>query len=193
MKKISRQLSVLNRRTPLRNPRSTRPVSTMTHYPIQDSLFGLSQEQSQLRETVFKLCQKDLAPLAQEIDRLDDFAQRQDFWKKLGQMGLLGVTADPKYGGSGLGILEHCIIGEEIARVQAGVALSVGAHSNLCINQAWQLTVFPCCFFNQDFILQQGLLSSSSRFSELCSFVDFCSSRKDIFDCNKLQTKEILQ
>ena len=137
MKKVSRQLvSVLHKRTPPRNPRSTRPVSTMTHYPIQDSLFGLSQEQSQLRETVFKFCQKELAPLAQEIDRLDDFAQRQEFWKQLGQMGLLGVTADPKYGGSGLGILEHCIVGEEIARVQAGVALSVGAHSNLCINQA---------------------------------------------------------
>ena len=61
----------------------------MTHYPIQDSLFGLSQEQSQLRETVFKFCQKELAPLAQEIDRLDDFAQRREFWKQLGQVWTL--------------------------------------------------------------------------------------------------------
>ena len=75
----------------------------MSHYPVDDRLFGLSEEQSQLRETAFKFCQKELAPFAQEIDRNDDFAQRQEFWLKMGQMGLLGITADPKYGGSGMG------------------------------------------------------------------------------------------
>lgn len=59
----------------------------------------------------------------------------QEFWLKLGTMGLLGMTASPDYGGSGMGYLDHIIASEEISRVSAAIALSYGAHSNLCVNQ----------------------------------------------------------
>jgi isovaleryl-CoA dehydrogenase len=59
----------------------------------------------------------------------------QDFWKKLGSLGTLGITADSKYGGSDGSYLDHCIIMEEIARASGAMSLSYGAHSNLCVNQ----------------------------------------------------------
>lgn len=59
----------------------------------------------------------------------------QEFWLKLGAMGLLGVTASPDYGGAGMGYLDHIIVSEEMSRVSAAIALSYGAHSNLCVNQ----------------------------------------------------------
>lgn len=59
----------------------------------------------------------------------------QEFWLKLGAMGLLGVTASPEYGGTGMGYLDHIIVSEEMSRASAGIALSYGAHSNLCVNQ----------------------------------------------------------
>ncbi len=59
--------------------------------------------QRQLRETVFNFCQKELAPLAADIDRKNNFEQMRPFWRQLGQLGLLGVTADPDFGGSGMG------------------------------------------------------------------------------------------
>ena len=63
----------------------------MSHYPVDDALMGLTEEQSRLRETVFKFCQKELAPHAQRIDKTDEFDRRKEFWTKLGQMGLLGM------------------------------------------------------------------------------------------------------
>ena len=75
----------------------------------------------------------EIAPLAAEIDKSNEFPRQ--LWPRLGDMGLLGITVEEEYGGSGLGYLEHCIAMEEISRGSASVGLSYGAHSNLCVNQ----------------------------------------------------------
>ncbi|GBP75915.1 Isovaleryl-CoA dehydrogenase, mitochondrial [Eumeta japonica] len=82
-----------------------------------------------LRKTVFDFAQKELAPKAAEIDRENNFKELRQFWRKLGELGALGITADPEYGGSGGKYLDHCVIMEEISSQQ------YGAHSNLCVNQ----------------------------------------------------------
>ena len=107
----------------------------LSHYPINDIVNGLTQEQIQLRSTVFNFCQKELAPQADIIDKEDDFRDRRPFWRKLGAMGLLGMTASSRYGGSDMGYLDHIVAMEELSRASAAVGLSYGAHSNLCINQ----------------------------------------------------------
>ncbi|XP_039247956.1 isovaleryl-CoA dehydrogenase, mitochondrial-like [Styela clava] len=109
-----------------------------SHYstlPIDDEIYGLTEDQCQLRQTMTKFFQEELAPYADDIDKNNDFPQRAEFWKKLGDMGVLGVTAPVEYGGTGLGYLEHVIVMEEMSRVSASIALSYGAHSNLCVNQ----------------------------------------------------------
>ena len=83
----------------------------------------------------FYLGSQELAPHADAIDKADDFPDRKNFWRKLGDMGLLGITANPEYGGSGMGYLDHVIAMEEISRASGSIALSYGAHSNLCVNQ----------------------------------------------------------
>jgi len=107
----------------------------LTHYPVNDQIYGLNEEQQKLRETAFNFFQKELAPFAKEIDKNDNFKDLRSFWKKMGDLGFLGITAEPEYGGTGGGYLDHCILMEEISRAAGGVALSYGAHSNLCINQ----------------------------------------------------------
>lgn len=95
--------------------------------------FGLGEDVSALRETVRRFAQERIAPIAAEIDRSNEFPA--GLWAELGALGLLGVTADPDYGGSGMGYLAHVVAVEEISRASASVGLSYGAHSNLCVNQ----------------------------------------------------------
>ena len=95
--------------------------------------FGLGDEIEALRETVHKLTQTEIAPRAADIDRSNQFPP--DLWPKMGALGILGVTADPAYGGAGLGYLAHAVAMEEVSRASASVGLSYGAHSNLCVNQ----------------------------------------------------------
>jgi len=95
--------------------------------------FDLGETADQLRASVRGFTADQVAPLAAEIDKTNEFPR--GLWPKLGQMGLLGITVEEEYGGSGLGYLEHCIAMEEVSRGSASVGLSYGAHSNLCVNQ----------------------------------------------------------
>lgn len=95
--------------------------------------FALGETCDMLRESVREFAEREIAPIAANIDNENKFPNH--LWPKLGQLGLLGITADETYGGSGLGYLEHAIAMEEISRASASVGLSFGAHSNLCINQ----------------------------------------------------------
>jgi isovaleryl-CoA dehydrogenase len=95
--------------------------------------FGLGEEIDALRETVQRWAQDKLAPIAADIDRDNDMPR--DLWAQMGELGLLGMTADPDFGGSGFGYLAHTVAMEEVSRASASVGLSYGAHSNLCVNQ----------------------------------------------------------
>jgi isovaleryl-CoA dehydrogenase len=95
--------------------------------------FGLGEDIDALRDMVRRFAADEIAPRAADIDRNNEFPG--DIWEKLGAQGLLGVTADPAYGGSGMGYLAHVVAMEEISRASAAVGLSYGAHSNLCVNQ----------------------------------------------------------
>ncbi|KAJ2491922.1 hypothetical protein IWW37_001894 [Coemansia sp. RSA 2050] len=97
------------------------------------AIAGLSAEQEEFREAVSSFAQRELAPRASQIDR--DNAFPMDMWKKFGDMGLLGVTVPEEYGGVNMGYFAHTIAMEEISRASGSVALSYGAHSNLCVNQ----------------------------------------------------------
>ena len=95
--------------------------------------FGLGDEIEQLRDVVHRFAQDKIAPLATEIDRSNQFPAH--LWQEMGALGLLGITADPDFGGSGMGYVAHAVAMEEISRASASVGLSYGAHSNLCVNQ----------------------------------------------------------
>lgn len=95
--------------------------------------FDLGETADLLRETVKNFANSRIAPRATEIDKSNEFPR--DLWPELGQLGLLGITVAPEFGGSGMGYLEHVIAMEEISRASASVGLSYGAHSNLCVNQ----------------------------------------------------------
>jgi isovaleryl-CoA dehydrogenase len=95
--------------------------------------FGLGEDVDMLRDSVRRFSQQKIAPRADEIDRKNEFPR--DLWPKLGDLGLLGITVEEKWGGSGLGYLEHCVAMEEISRASGSIGLSYGAHSNLCVNQ----------------------------------------------------------
>ncbi|XP_054954598.1 isovaleryl-CoA dehydrogenase, mitochondrial isoform X3 [Pan paniscus] len=105
------------------------------HKGPQSVCSSLTPEQAELRQTMAKFLQEHLAPKAQEIDHSNEFKNLREFWKQLGNLGVLGITAPVQYGGSGLGYLEHVLVMEEISRASGAVGLSYGAHSNLCINQ----------------------------------------------------------
>lgn len=95
--------------------------------------FGHGDAANMLRDSVRSFAEGEIAPRAQLIDETNDFPS--DLWKKMGDLGVLGITADEQYGGAKMGYLEHCIAVEEISRASASVGLSYGAHSNLCVNQ----------------------------------------------------------
>ena len=95
--------------------------------------FGFNQDLNQLKDTVYKFAQNEIAPLAKKVDENNEFPNF--LWEKFGELGLLGITADEDYGGTGLNYLSHCIVMEEISRASASIGLSYGAFSNLCVNQ----------------------------------------------------------
>ena len=95
--------------------------------------FALGETADAIRETVERFTTANISPRAADIDRTNEFPR--DLWPKLGQLGLLGITVEEEFGGSGLGYLEHVVALEELSRGSASVGLSYGAHSNLCVNQ----------------------------------------------------------
>ena len=95
--------------------------------------FGFKQDLNLLKDTVYKFAQNEIAPLAKKVDVNNEFPNF--LWKKFGELGLLGITADENYGGTGLDYLSHCVVMEEISRASASIGLSYGAFSNLCVNQ----------------------------------------------------------
>ncbi|SHJ83510.1 isovaleryl-CoA dehydrogenase [Aureimonas altamirensis DSM 21988] len=95
--------------------------------------FGHGEDIAALRDMVRRFAQERIAPRAEEIDRTNTFPN--ELWAEMGALGLLGLTVEEEYGGSGLGYLAHCVTVEEISRASASVGLSYGAHSNLCVNQ----------------------------------------------------------
>ncbi len=95
--------------------------------------FQLGKEVDALRDAVCEFAQAEIAPRAAEIDRDDRFPM--ELWRKMGGLGVLGITAPEQYGGADMGYLAHMVAMEEISRASASVGLSYGAHSNLCVNQ----------------------------------------------------------
>ena len=95
--------------------------------------FALGETVDLLRDSVREFAANEIQPLADEIDRENEFPH--ELWQKLGDMGLLGITVEEEYGGAGMGYLEHVVSMEEVSRASASVGLSYGAHSNLAVNQ----------------------------------------------------------
>jgi isovaleryl-CoA dehydrogenase len=95
--------------------------------------FPLGEDIAALREAVHSFAQEQIAPRAADVDRLNEFPA--DLWKKLGDLGVMGMTVSEEYGGTAMGYLAHMVTMEEISRASASVGLSYGAHSNLCVNQ----------------------------------------------------------
>ena len=104
--------------------------------PYSNLNFGLGETIDLLRESVARFAADEIAPLADEIDRSN--THPRELWRKMGDLGLLGITVDEALGGAGMGYLAHAVVMEEISRASASVGLSYGAHSNLCVNQIYR-------------------------------------------------------
>lgn len=102
-----------------------------TSYPSLN--FGFGETIDMLRDTAYQFAQNEIAPIADETDKNNAFPNH--LWKKMGELGFLGMTVSEEYGGVDLGYLAHVIVLEEISRASGSIALSYGAHSNLCVNQ----------------------------------------------------------
>ena len=100
---------------------------------IPQLTFDHGEEIQLLRETIAGFAQREIAPLAEEIDREDRFPHF--LWERMGALGLLGITVPEEDGGAGMSYLAHVVAMEEISRASASVGLSYGAHSNLAVNQ----------------------------------------------------------
>ena len=100
-------------------------------YPAMN--FNLGDTVDMLRDTVRSFTSDKIAPIADEVDRSNEFPR--ELWPQFGELGLLGLTVEEEYGGTGMGYLEHCVAMEEVSRGSAAIGLSYGAHSNLCVNQ----------------------------------------------------------
>ncbi len=100
---------------------------------LSSMTFDLGEDVNALRDMVHRWAQDRVKPIAAEVDRTNEFPA--DLWREMGELGLLGITVDPEWGGAGMSYLAHVIATEEIARASASVSLSYGAHSNLCVNQ----------------------------------------------------------
>ncbi len=106
----------------------------MESYPSLNFMLGDTVDL--MRETVRDFASAEIAPRAAEIDQNNEFPA--DMWRKMGDLGLLGITVAEEFGGADMGYLEHVVVMEEISRASASVALSYGAHSNLCVNQIYR-------------------------------------------------------
>ncbi len=95
--------------------------------------FALGDSADMLRDSVMRFADDEIAPRAADIDKRNDFPD--DLWRKMGELGILGVTVEEEFGGAAMGYLEHVVAMEEVSRASASVGLSYGAHSNLCVNQ----------------------------------------------------------
>ncbi len=115
----------------------TKAVAKESYVPKAQSFpslnFDLGETADMLRATVHQFAQDVIAPRAADIDHSNQFPN--ELWPEMGRLGLLGMTVDPEYGGTGMGYIEHIIAVEEISRASASVGLSYGAFSNLCVNQ----------------------------------------------------------
>ena len=100
-------------------------------FPALD--FNLGETADMLRDSVRNFAADEIAPRAADIDESNEFPA--DLWRKMGDLGVLGITADEAYGGASMGYREHVVAMEEISRASASVGLSYGAHSNLAVNQ----------------------------------------------------------
>ena len=95
--------------------------------------FDLGDDVNEMRDMVHRWAQERVKPMAAEIDTNNEFPPA--LWEEMGSLGLLGMTVEEEFGGSGMGYVAHTVAVEEIARASASVSLSYGAHSNLCVNQ----------------------------------------------------------
>ncbi|KAI0705911.1 acyl-CoA dehydrogenase/oxidase [Cytidiella melzeri] len=123
-------------RSTLRMARPSLRTSYLTRRHVSfynTDIAALTEEQTEFRDAVTEFAKKEVAPRAAEIDKTNTFPS--DLWEKMGEMGLLGITVSHKYGGLSLGYFNHTLAMEELSRASGSVALSYGAHSNLCVNQ----------------------------------------------------------